>query len=252
MPGKKMAINPLQSNVSTGAFPEPVAAKRNSTPGSSFHALLGNLRGGSVSAQAPQAAATLFQMEMMQKTLSLSGEGESSLPSGIKALESLLSGLTPTRQVPFSGKDLTRQVTQQGEAVPSERSQAAPAAVDTKVEEIGKTAAQFIGTPYRFGGEGAAGIDCSSFVQQVFGENQINLPRTAREQSKLGEAVAAGDLKKGDLLFFHTYASYPSHVGIYLGDGKMIHASSGKGEVTVSNLDSDYYRSHFMGARRVT
>lgn len=229
-----------------------MAAKKNSTPASSFGALLGTLRGGTASSQAPQAAATLFQMEMMQKTLSLSGEGESSCPSGIKALESLLSGLAPNRQVPFPGKSLALPVRQQGEAVASEQSQAAPAAADTKVDEIGKTAAQFLGTPYRFGGEGLSGIDCSSFVQQVFGENQINLPRTAREQSKLGEEVAAGDLKKGDLLFFHTYASYPSHVGIYLGDGKMIHASSGKGEVTVSNLDSDYYRSHFIGARRIT
>jgi cell wall-associated NlpC family hydrolase len=88
-------------------------------------------------------------------------------------------------------------------------------------------------------------------VQKVFKELQINLPRTAREQSKVGTDVAQGDLRKGDLVFFHTYASYPSHVGIYLGDGKMIHASSGKGEVTVSNLNSDYYQSRFLGAKRV-
>ena len=52
-------------------------------------------------------------------------------------------------------------------------------------------------------------------------------------------------------MFFHTYASYPSHVGIYLGDGKMIHASSGKGEVAVSDLNSGYYRSRYIGAKRV-
>ena len=67
----------------------------------------------------------------------------------------------------------------------------------------------------------------------------------------VGSDVAPGDLRKGDLVFFHTYASYPSHVGIYLGDGKMIHASSGKGEVTVSDLNSDYYRSRYLGAKRV-
>jgi cell wall-associated NlpC family hydrolase len=79
----------------------------------------------------------------------------------------------------------------------------------------------------------------------------VALPRTAREQAKVGSEVADGDLRKGDLVFFHTYASYPSHVGIYLGDGKMIHASSGKGEVIVSDMNSDYYRSRFMGAKRV-
>ena len=88
-------------------------------------------------------------------------------------------------------------------------------------------------------------------MQQVFREHEIELPRTAREQILVGKEVAEGDLQKGDLVFFQTYASYPSHVGIYLGEGKMMHASSGKGEVTVSDLNSEYYRSRYLGAKRV-
>jgi peptidoglycan DL-endopeptidase LytE len=120
------------------------------------------------------------------------------------------------------------------------------------ITELKKSAYGFLGTRYRFGGNSrATGIDCSSFVQKVFRELEVSLPRTAREQFEVGSAVAPGDLQKGDLIFFSTYASYPSHVGIYLGDGKMIHASSAKGEVTVSDMNTDYYRSRFIGAKRL-
>jgi hypothetical protein len=78
----------------------------------------------------------------------------------------------------------------------------------------------------------------------------VSLPRTAREQYWVGEKVEPYDLQKGDLLFFHTYASYPSHVGIYLGDNKMIHASSRDRKVVISPITS-YYRSRFIGAKRL-
>lgn len=113
-----------------------------------------------------------------------------------------------------------------------------------------KTAYSFLGTRYRFGGTSRRGIDCSGFVQNVFRELEVSLPRTAREQFWVGEKVDQYDLQKGDLLFFHTYASYPSHVGIYLGDNKMIHASSRDRKVVISPITS-YYRSRFMGAKRL-
>ena len=109
----------------------------------------------------------------------------------------------------------------------------------------------FLGTRYRFGGSSRSGIDCSSFVQQVFRELEVSLPRTAREQFEIGSDVAPGDLQKGDLIFFHTYASYPSHVGIYLGNNKMIHASSRDRRVVISPMNTAYYRSHFIGAKRI-
>jgi len=119
------------------------------------------------------------------------------------------------------------------------------------IKELKKSAYGFLGTRYRFGGSSRSGIDCSSFVQQVFGELEVSLPRTAREQFEVGNAVAPGDLQKGDLIFFSTYASYPSHVGIYLGDNKMIHASSRNRRVVISSMNTSYYRSRFLGAKRI-
>ncbi len=109
----------------------------------------------------------------------------------------------------------------------------------------------FLGIRYRFGGSSARGIDCSGFVQQVFREMEISLPRTAREQYTVGNEVAPGDLQKGDLVFFRTYAHYPSHVGIYLGNSKMIHASSRDRRVVISTMNTPYYRSRFIGAKRI-
>jgi cell wall-associated NlpC family hydrolase len=247
-----MTINPLQAYAPTSIFPEIYPGKKNNS-GAAFDALLTTRRDARSAppVKSQQAAAELLRIEMMQSSLSLSGAGsESTVSSGIQALESLLSGLGGIHRTGLAVPGPAGQPTPGESALLGEISDVSAGSTHEN-DEIGKTAAQFIGTPYRFGGEGPTGIDCSSFVQQVFREHQIELPRTAREQSKLGSEVAPGDLRKGDLVFFQTYASYPSHVGIYLGDGKMIHASSGKGEVTVSDINSDFYRSRFLGAKRV-
>jgi LysM repeat protein len=119
------------------------------------------------------------------------------------------------------------------------------------VNKIKKTAYTFLGARYRFGGNSRNALDCSSFTQQVFREQNLNLPRTAREQFYVGNEVVRGDLKKGDLVFFQTYARFPSHVGIYLGNRKMIHASSRDRRVVISSMDTPYYLSRFLGARRM-
>lgn len=120
------------------------------------------------------------------------------------------------------------------------------------LKELKKSAYGFLGTRYRFGGSSkSGGIDCSGFVQKVFRELEVSLPRTAREQFEVGTSVAPGDLQKGDLIFFSTYASYASHVGIYLGNGKMIHASSRDRRVVISPMNTAYYRSRYLGAKRV-
>ena len=119
------------------------------------------------------------------------------------------------------------------------------------VNKIKKTAYSFLGARYRFGGNSRTALDCSSFTQQVFREQKVNLPRTAREQFYVGNEVVRGDLKKGDLVFFQTYARFPSHVGIYLGNRKMIHASSRDRRVVISSMDTPYYLSRFLGARRI-
>ncbi|OGT98367.1 MAG: peptidoglycan-binding protein LysM [Geobacteraceae bacterium GWB2_52_12] len=119
------------------------------------------------------------------------------------------------------------------------------------VSNIKKSAYSFLGARYRFGGNSRTALDCSSFTQQVFREQKVSLPRTAREQFHVGSEVMRGDLQKGDLVFFQTYAQFPSHVGIYLGDRKMIHASSRDRRVVISTMDTPYYLARFLGARRI-
>ena len=124
----------------------------------------------------------------------------------------------------------------------------APSAGANKIK---KTAYSFLGARYRFGGNSRTALDCSSFTQQVFREQKVSLPRTAREQFSVGNEVMRGDLQKGDLVFFQTYARFPSHVGIYLGNRKMIHASSRDRRVVISTMDTPYYTSRYLGARRI-
>lgn len=120
------------------------------------------------------------------------------------------------------------------------------------ISKLKKSAYSFLGARYRFGGSSRGALDCSSFTQQVFREQSVKLPRTAREQFYVGNEVMRGDLKKGDLVFFQTYARFPSHVGIYLGNRKMIHASSREHRVVISSMDTPYYLSRYLGARRMT
>jgi len=112
-------------------------------------------------------------------------------------------------------------------------------------------AKKMLNVPYRFGGNTFMGIDCSAYVQKVFGFLDIHLPRSAREQFKIGESVSKEDLSIGDLVFFRTYASFPSHVGIYLGNNLFIHASSKNRRVSIDSLDTPYYIRRFIGARRL-
>jgi hypothetical protein len=119
------------------------------------------------------------------------------------------------------------------------------------VNKLKKTAYSFLGARYVFGGNSRNALDCSSFVQQVFRKEKVSLPRTAREQFSVGNEVMRGDLRKGDLVFFQTYANFPSHVGIYLGNRKMIHASSRDRRVVISSMDTPYYLSRYLGARRI-
>jgi cell wall-associated NlpC family hydrolase len=116
-----------------------------------------------------------------------------------------------------------------------------------------KEALTYLGTRYVFGGNGRNGIDCSGLVQQVFKKQGINLPRTADEQAKAGQEVPRDQLKPGDLVYFKgTYKPGVSHIGIYLGNGKFVHAPKTGDVVKVSNLNDAYYQQHWGGARRVT
>ena len=110
-----------------------------------------------------------------------------------------------------------------------------------------------IGVDYRYGGNSPEhGLDCSGLVRYVFQEVVgVTLPRTAREMARLGGRVAPGDLKAGDLVFFNTRSSPFSHVGIYLGDDRFIHAPHRGGEVEIVTLSLRYWQQRYDGARRL-
>lgn len=112
-------------------------------------------------------------------------------------------------------------------------------------------AKKLLDIPYRFGGNSLLGIDCSAYVKKVYSLIGIDLPRSAREQFQEGRPVDEEELSIGDLVFFKTYASFPSHVGIYLGNNLFIHASSKSKKVTIDSLNTPYYLKRFIGAKRL-
>lgn len=132
---------------------------------------------------------------------------------------------------------------------PAHRDERAPAGIDR--DKVLLEAVSFLGAPYEYGGNGKNGIDCSGFTAQVYEKAaRLSLPRSAREQFKMGVEVERDSLQFGDLVFFNTTGRAPSHVGIYIEDYLFAHASVSSG-VTISSLESTYYKGRYVGARRV-
>lgn len=130
---------------------------------------------------------------------------------------------------------------------------AAEPAHESLAEAVTARALQYIGVPYRFGGNSPqSGFDCSGLVNHVYRETLgIILPRTSRQLATVGVAVGAEDLRPGDLVFFNTRGAPHSHVGIYLGDSRFIHAPRARTLVRIDRLDDPGYRERFEGARRL-
>jgi cell wall-associated NlpC family hydrolase len=125
----------------------------------------------------------------------------------------------------------------------------------TAASRILRTADAYVGVPYVWGGNTPKGFDCSGFTKYVFAKSGITLPRTSREQVRAGSAVAADfrALRPGDLMMFAEPGEAISHVAIYVGNGRIIHASVSGGGVGYTDLNSggDWFVAYFVAARRV-
>lgn len=122
------------------------------------------------------------------------------------------------------------------------------------IQEIPFYALSLVGTPYKYGGNlPETGMDCSGFVSHVYGQIAgIQLPRSSQEISRHGTALEPVDLQPGDLVFFNTLDRAFSHVGVYVGENRFIHASSSQtGTVMMSDMNQPYWSKRFDGARRL-
>lgn len=119
--------------------------------------------------------------------------------------------------------------------------------------DITSYALSLIGVDYRFGGNTPdQGLDCSGLIRYVFQQaTGMSLPRSARDQARVGESISKDKLQPGDLVFFNTRRFQFSHVGLYIGDNRFVHAPSSGGAVQVVSLDNEYWKKAFNGARRI-
>lgn len=125
--------------------------------------------------------------------------------------------------------------------------------VSTGAHELALNALSVIGIDYRYGGnDPETGFDCSGMVRHVVRNALgLDLPRTARDMAQLGKRIPLDDLKPGDLVFFNTMRRAFSHVGIYLGDNRFVHAPSLGGQVRIEDMSARYWVARFEGARRL-
>ncbi len=142
------------------------------------------------------------------------------------------------------------------ESVPDSDSFSLRAATEkawSSAQDIAIYALGMIGVNYKWGGNNPdGGLDCSGLVRYVFQQvTGVTLPRTSREMGRMGEKIAMKDLMPGDLVFFNTRRFAYSHVGIYLGDNRFIHAPNRGSEVEIVQITDAYWRKHFNGARRL-
>jgi len=113
---------------------------------------------------------------------------------------------------------------------------------------IVRTARQFLGVPYKNGGTTPDGFDCSGFVMYVYEKNGVLLPRSVKSQYGVGKKIRRGEMKTGDLVFYNTLRKRFSHVGIYVGENRFIHAPRTGKQVSYADMDKPYWKKRFAGA----
>jgi cell wall-associated NlpC family hydrolase len=124
-------------------------------------------------------------------------------------------------------------------------------ASDAAADRAADNALAMVGKPYRYGGNNPAGFDCSGLVQYSYGKAGVRLPRDTQALRRLAQPVRTRDLRRGDLLFFDQEGKKSSHVGIYLGDNRFVHAPSTGGRVRTDGLDAAYWHRHLVEVKRI-
>jgi cell wall-associated NlpC family hydrolase len=112
-------------------------------------------------------------------------------------------------------------------------------------------AREMLGKPYMYAGETPAGFDCSGLVKYSYGRAGISMPRDTQSQHRMSVLVSMHSLREGDLLFFDQEGKKKSHVGIYLGNGRFIHAPSSGGKVRTDSINQEFWKKHLVEARRI-
>lgn len=112
-------------------------------------------------------------------------------------------------------------------------------------------ARDMVGKPYKYAGDTPAGFDCSGLVRYSYGKAGIRMPRDTRLQRNQSVLVSVRNLREGDLLFFDQEGKKASHVGIYIGNGRFVHAPSSGGKVRTDSMKAEFWKKHFVDARRV-
>lgn len=158
---------------------------------------------------------------------------------------------TPEATRPDTGKEAPSSHTTRNVESPA-KPQPKPSRGDRDMGAIAaRTAERFVGIPYRWGGENVVdGMDCSGFVRAVYNLCGTSIPRTSREQYKAGDPVTKNELQDGDLVFFGSSEDKINHVGIYVGNGKFVHAPRRGEDIRVTSIDENYFEKRFIGARR--
>ena len=127
----------------------------------------------------------------------------------------------------------------------------APVTDPGSAERAAGNALKMVGKPYRYGGSSPAGFDCSGLIQYSYKQAGVSLPRSTDDLLRTSQPLRGAHLRRGDLLFFDQEGKKKSHVGIYLGDGKFVHAPSSGKQVRTDRLDSPYWKKHLSEARRI-
>lgn len=193
-----------------------------------------------------QAPVVSKQLEFTAKNVATTAYSTAAVKPESTQVPTPIQASTPTKEPTEVKKAAPQRPVQVAKAEPAKQLSRGGGA---NTSGIVTTALSLKGVPYVFGGTSRSGFDCSGFTQYVYKASGISIPRTSYTQFNSGSSVSKQDLQPGDLVFFTTYSKGASHVGIYIGNGTFVHASDSG--VRTTSLNESYYKSRYLGARRV-